>query len=477
MTTAAGICTPKNLALFVLVVGSQLIDAQKAIAQALGSDSIPTGHLANSAEEYWPAVPDSLPHHFINRLKHLPIRGSRGFMGYGLHLRETYDNYQRYYWGLGPEDKNGYLLHRAIGYADLRWNRHLRTYAELNSSTISGRTGGPRPVQDVNTLSFNQLFAELSWPLAPRAHLVLRLGKQLLQYGQGTLLDLRDANVRRSYLGAKAVAYLGNTRVDGLAMWLVRNNPGWLDDERDRTQWLLGSWLTHTYQQHLITRFDVFYLFVNRDQTLFNQGAGPEKRHTAGASAYYKRGPWNGITVFEGQLGQFAGTTIKAWKVAQLVSYEVPSPKLKPVLTLQGAIASGDHNPADGDLNTFNPLYPRVIYYGFIDNVGSSNVLVVHPRADVNLAPRVRLLTSYYRFWRTSLTDGVYGPAGVLLLPSVESGRFIGDMYDAVISYSPTTALNLQATGVYFRRRTYLLSQPDLTTDIYYGGLRLTVRS
>jgi hypothetical protein len=421
-------------------------------------------------------VPDSLPQRFIQRLKHLPLRGGRGFMGYGLHLRETYDNYQRYYWGLGPEDKDGYLLHRAIGYADLRWNRHLRAYAELNSSTISGRNGGPRPVQDINTLSFNQLFAELSWPVAPRAQLVLRLGKQLLQYGQGTLLDLRDANVRRSYLGAKAVAYLGNTRVDGLAMWLVRNNPGLLDDERDRTQWLLGGWLSHAYQQRLVSRFDVFYLLVNRDQTLFNQGAGTEKRHTVGASVYYQRGPWNGITVVEGQLGQFAGTTIQAWKVAQMVAYAVPSPKLKPMLTLQGAIASGDHNPADGELNTFNPLYPRAIYYGFIDNVGSSNVLVVHPRADVNLAPRVRLLTSYYRFWRTSRADGVYGPAGVLLLPAADSGRLIGSMVDAVLAYSPTAALNLQATGVYFRRGTYLLRQPNLTTDIYYGGLRLTVR-
>jgi len=42
-------------------------------------------------------------------------------------------------------------------------------------------------------------------------------------------------------------------------------------------------------------------------------------------------------------------------------------------------------------------------------------------------------------------------------------------MYDAVLSYSPSVTLNLQATGVYFRRGTYLLSQPTLTNDIYYG--------
>ncbi|TGE03799.1 hypothetical protein EU556_24630 [Hymenobacter fodinae] len=367
-------------------------------------------------------------------------------------------------------------MHRAIGYADLRWSRHVRAYAEINSSTITGRTGGPRPVQDVNQLSFNQLFTELAWPLAPRSRVVLRLGKQLLQYGQGTLLDIRDANVRRSFLGAKAVAYLGNTRVDGLAMWVVRNNPGPLDDARDRSQYLLGGWLTHTYQHPLLTRLDVFYLNVNRDQTVFNQGVGAEKRHTAGASMYYKRGSWNGITVVEGQLGHFASTTIRAWKVAQLVAYEMPNSKRKPVLTLQSAIASGDHNPGDGELNTFNPLYPMAIYYGFIDNVGSSNVYVVHPRADVNLAPGVRLFTSYYRFWRSSLMDGVYGPTGVRLLPSVDSGRCIGDMVDAVLSYSPTASLTLQATGVYFRRGAYLLRQPDLTSNISYGGLRLTVR-
>ncbi|UOG73389.1 alginate export family protein [Hymenobacter tibetensis] len=467
---------PKRVAPLVLAATLQLVGIGEVAAQVNRGDFTATGHLANSAEEYWPAAKDSLSNQFVSRLKHLPIRANRGFMGYGLHLRETYDNYQTYYWGLGPEDQNGYLLHRVIGYADVRWSRHVRAYAELNSSLISGRTGGPRPVQDINKLSFNQLFTEFSWSPAPRAHLVLRLGKQLLQYGQGTLLDIRDANVRRSFIGAKAMAYLGTTRLDGLALWLVRNNPGFLDDERDRSQYLLGGWLTHTYQHHLFTRLDAFYLYVNREPTRFNQGTGSEKRHTAGASLYYKRGRWNGITVVEGQLGRFAGTTIKAWKVAQLVAYTVPDLKRQPVFTLQGAVASGDHNPSDSELHTFNPLYPRAIYYGFVDNVGSSNVLVIHPRADVNLAPRVRLLTGYYCFWRTSLADGVYGPSGVLLLPAVDSGRLVGDMYDTVLSYSPTPALTLQATGVYFRRGPYLLKQPGLTTDMYYGGLRLTVR-
>ncbi|WP_226163687.1 alginate export family protein [Hymenobacter terricola] len=447
-----------------------------AKAQITGPDSVATGHLANSAEEYWPAVKDTLHNRFINRIKHLPIRSGRGFMGYGLHLRETYENYQTYYWGLGPTDRNGYLLHRAIGYADVRWNRHFRAYAEANSSTISGRTGGPRPVQDVNKLNFNQLFAELSWPLAPRAHLFVRLGQQALQYGQGTLLDLRDINVRRSFMGAKAIVYLGNTRVDGLAMWLVRNDPGFFDDGRDRTQWLLGGWLTHAYQHRLVTRLDLVYLYVHRDRTLFNQGIGAERRHTAGSSLYYKRGHWNGITEVEGQLGHFAGGPIKAWKAAQLVAYEVPSPKWRPVFTLQGALSSGDRNASDDELNTFNPLYPKGIYYGYVDNVGSSNVLVAHPRADVNLAPQIRLLTGYYRFWRTSLQDGVYVPNGVLLLPAVATGRFIGEMYDVILAYNPTPVLTMQATGVYFRRGPYLLNQPALTTDIYYGGLRVTVR-
>ncbi|TGE03798.1 hypothetical protein [Hymenobacter fodinae] len=78
--------------LVVLAATLQLGSTGGAAAQTMGSDTTATGYLANSAEEYWPAVPDSLRRTLAYRLKHLPIRANRGFMTYCLHLRETYDN-------------------------------------------------------------------------------------------------------------------------------------------------------------------------------------------------------------------------------------------------------------------------------------------------------------------------------------------------------------------------------------------------
>lgn len=109
---------------------------------------------------------------------------------------------------MGPQDDNGYVLHRVLLHSDLRYSKHFRLFTELQTSLISGRIGGARPVQDLNKLSVNQLFGEVSMAPTTDSRLRFRLGKQNLNYGQGTLLDLRDANVRRSFVGGKLLTEL-----------------------------------------------------------------------------------------------------------------------------------------------------------------------------------------------------------------------------------------------------------------------------
>ncbi len=52
-------------------------------------------------------------------------------------------------------------------------------------------------------------------------------------------------------------------------------------------------------------------------------------------------------------------------------------------------VISGDSDPDDGELGTFNPLFPRGKYFGALSPVGPRNLidvkptLTVHPRSDV----------------------------------------------------------------------------------------------
>ncbi|MDF7815881.1 alginate export family protein [Hymenobacter sp. YC55] len=457
--------------LFRTVSGLLMASFLPARLQAQGLPLTSTGFLPDAAEEQWPMRPDTL-----GRLpaKSRPWRAAKGAFTWGGQLRETYENYQGYYWGLGQQDRNGYFLQRILVHADGRWNARLRLYGELQSSLLWGRNGGPRPVQDLNQLAVQQLFGEVRvWETGPTS-VDLRFGKQVLHYGQGTLLDLRDANVRRSFVGVKAILRRRALRVDAFLMRAVQTQPGLFDDQADATQQVGGIWVTQRKSKATSALFHAYYLVVRRVQSRFTQGVGPETRHTVGAAWQYRQGVWSGYSEVDGQAGTFAGHPLAAWKAAQQVTYTVPA-RFAPAFSLQAAISSGDANAQHKELQTFNPLYPKAIYYGFIDNIGSANVVLVHPKAEVAFLPRLRVVAGYYRFWRQSTQDGLYAPNGAYLLPALTQERAIGQMLDGVVSYGPSAACALQLTSSYFIRGPYLRGQPGLKANIFFTGLRATL--
>ncbi len=226
-------------------------------------DSVGTGYMPDAAEEYWPALKSEdagKPNDVFSRLGHIPIHNNKGFVSLGGSLREVYERFNNYLWGIGPQDNNGYLLHRILLHADVRYNKHFRVFGELESSFQSDRNGGPRPVQDVNKLALTELFAEYATETGDQTVLKFRIGEQVLHYGVGSLLDIRDANVHRSFVGGKAIIERGNDKLDVFAMELVTTNEGFFDDQIDPSQKIAGAWFTHTYRGSWLRKIDLFYL-------------------------------------------------------------------------------------------------------------------------------------------------------------------------------------------------------------------------
>lgn len=434
------------------------------------SDSLKTGYLADAAEEYWPLSDRDL----LTRLGHMPIRSGKGFISLGGSIREQYDRFSNYQWGIGPQDGNGYLLHRVLLHADFRYNKHLRLFTELQSSFISGRNGGARPVQDLNKLAFTQAFAEYSFQAGGRTTLKLRVGEQALHYGVGSLLDIRDANVHRSFAGAKLIMEAGKSKLDIFAMALVKNNPGYFDDRIDPSQKIAGAWFVQRYGNSWINKLDLFYLYTRHEGVVFSQGKGRDERHTLGAGLSLVKDGWSSYTEGDLQLGKFNGANILAWKITQTLGYHFAS-RLSPNISLQSAMSSGDKNPADGTLQTFNPIYPKAIYYGFIDNAGASNIFIVHLRAGLQPVKKLNLTAGYYRFWRQSLADGIYGPGGNYLLPPANDQRSLGQMFDLLAGYAFSARVGLTAIGTFYNRGGFLRNMPETGHDVWYTGLNATV--
>src|SRR5258706_15688652 len=444
--------------------------------QAQIKDSLKTGYLLDAAEEYWPAHQPGEQKNFSDKINHIPIRGGKGFISMGGYFREMYEVYDNYLWGRGPQDNDGYFLHRAIVHADFRYNKNIRVFAQAQSSFLSGRNGGPRPVQDLNKLAFDQIFGEYSVHLKSKPLFSFRFGKQALHYGIGSLLDIRETNVRRSFFGVKFIAEHKNAKVDLFAMELVKGNPGFFDDKIDQSQKIAGTWIIQTFPRKFFNRLDAYYLYTHRASVKFAQGLGTESRHTVGTALNFLKRRWSGYTELDLQFGKFNGYPILAWKLTQTLTYQLNNIFLKPAWSIQSAMSSGDRNLQNNTLNTFNPVYPKAIYYGFIDNAGSANMILIHGKIELEPVKKVKLTTSYYKFWRQSIKDGLYAPNGSLLISSRSDQRQVGSMIDIVALYIYSRHFSLLAIVTCYKRGPFLKAEPSTPQDIRYLGITATLR-
>jgi len=184
----------------------------------------PSYHLDRS-EENWSFLQDSsLRTDFWDPIKYFQLGREGWYLSLGGEFRPMYEFNKNYNWGEGPQDDNGLYLNRLIGSADFRFGSHARVFFELKSGLEFGRNGGPRPSIDEDKLDLSQLFVDV--PLSKeRLPLVIRVGRQELNYGDGSLLAIRELNVRREFDGVKLLFRPEGWSVDAFAMRPVCSAP------------------------------------------------------------------------------------------------------------------------------------------------------------------------------------------------------------------------------------------------------------
>lgn len=391
------------------------------------------------SEENWEGFRTAAPDDFSDRLKYLPFGKNGSFLTLAGDLRGVFELYDHSGWGLGPEDNDGYLLHRLMFSADVHWGRQARVFFELRSGESYGREGGPRPSQDQDTLDISQLF--FGWQTAKNSGeplLELKVGRQELNYGEGTLLAIRDLNVRRTFDGVKLIVRPKEPwRFDLLAFQPAQIKVGSFDDGFDDTQSLWGIWAQRPFSDRpFLTKVEVYFLNLERDRATYRQGAAGERRRTLGINLHGRRGAFSTFTELDLQVGDFADGKIRAWKYAQRLSWTYPERRFSPTIRLQGAISSGDQDPADPDLETFHPLFPRGLYYGRLDSSGSLNAVVVHPEISLKVAASLTLGASIFWFRRQSRDDGLYSQPGFLLRSGADlNDREVGRLHELALRW------------------------------------------
>ncbi|HYS44581.1 MAG TPA: alginate export family protein, partial [Geobacteraceae bacterium] len=168
----------------------------------------------------------------------------------------------------------------------------------------------------------------------------------------------------------------------------------------------------------------------------FDQGAARETRHSVGTRVWRAAAPldYNFEAIY--QWGSFGNGDIRAWTVASDTGYTFPALPLRPRFGLRADIASGDEDPANPDLQTFNPLFPKGSYFSEAALIGPANFIDLDPSLGIHLTNRLALLIDWDFFWRESTHDGLYNNAVALVRSGkTRDARYIGNMSQAQLSW------------------------------------------
>ncbi len=365
--------------------------------------------------------------HFLERLKYISLGEKPGFyLSVGGEFRSQYERFNNLAFGAEEDDPSGWLLQRLMLHTDWRLGR-FRIFTQFLSASHFFETTESSPVER-DDLNLHQGFIEYRFDLAEDQHLTARLGRQELWYGSRRLISVREGpNVRLSFDAAKVVFETPELKIDAFYAQPVRNQPTVFDNSRISDEKLWSAYAVLKTPRFVPGSLDLYYIGLQSDRRLYEEGQASETRHSIGLRHWgeYKRWRYNHELVY--QFGSFGKGDISAYTISVDVAYRLSERGWKPEIGLKTEIISGDKAQGDGDLNTFNALYPRAAYFGLIAQIGPANLVDFHPSITFNPFADYEFTLDWDFFWRHRLSDGFYGPNAFLERPgSASNQRFLG---------------------------------------------------
>jgi hypothetical protein len=402
--------------------------------------------VANRWAEDWSVLADpALRTGPLDAGKYIPLssQDAKTYVSLGASLRERWELNAAPAFATGANRQDSYLLQRLEVHADIHFDANWRAFVQLEDA----RAPGKRTVSSVdeNRADLRLAFLEYTGTLGP-ATIKARVGRQDFQFDLQRFISSRDGpNVRQSFDAIWADWELEPWRVLGFISQPVQyafDQP--FDDQSNRH--FRFSMLRAERHVFGTDELSFYYALYERDNARFLDAVGNERRHVldarfAGAAAGFD---WD-LEVM-GQLGDVGHSSIGAWAAGTRTGYTAASWPMSPRFGLQVDAASGDTNPRDGRLGTFNPLFPNGYYFSLAGYTGYANVIHVKPSVTVSPAPGLKLALATGLQWRMTTADAVY--------------------VQPVVPVAGTAGRGGNWTGVYVQLRADYAFGPNLTGAI-----------
>lgn len=379
---------------------------------------------------------DSYESDFFDPIKNIHL-GPDWRLSLGGEFRYQMDHETNKNFGAADPTSDTFHLFRYMLHADFKYRDLFRVFVQGVSAFDEGRDLARRGI-DENRWDIQQLFFDLKI-LGEDKPLTLRVGRQDLQYGNQRLVSPLDwANVRRRFDGVKLFAKGETWDID---LWWVR--PVVVQrkqHDRDNEDIdFYGAYVTYKgIPRHGLDVY--FFALIDSGNPMNPNGrAGDRNIYTLGARFWGKTAGFDYETELAGQWGHWAGDTVQAWSWTIDGGYNLADLACKPRLGVGFDWTTGDKNPTDSSVGTFDQLFPLGHkYLGFLDLVGRKNITALNINLSAWVVPeKVKAYMAYHAFWLSENKDALYSAGGGALRrdPTGRSGTEVGQELDLTVAW------------------------------------------
>jgi hypothetical protein len=366
----------------------------------------------NRWNENWGALANPcVPKKPFDYFKYIPLSSDGiSYLSLGAGLRERLEITNSALFGTGVSRPDSYVIQRAQVHGDLRLGEHVQIFAQLEDA---------RPFQkdtvspvDKNPLDVEQAFITYTERIGEDVFKA-RVGRQEMAFDLQRFVAVRDGpNVRQSFDALWADWETGLWRTIGYVTRPVQyRDTSLFDDVSNRH--LVFNGIRIERKKVGPGDFSAYYSRYSRDGSRFLDGSGDERRDVIDVRYSGNAEGFDWDVEVMGQGGRIGNKTISAWALGSLAGYTFTGQSWKPRLGLQFDMASGDHHPGDGQIGSFNPLFPNGYYFTLAGFTGYTNLVHVKPSISFKPAGALTIFGALGLQWRETAADAVYAQGSV----------------------------------------------------------------
>lgn len=424
--------------------------------------------------DYLDGEPGSYQPDSFDPIKNIHL-GDEWRLSIGGDLRFRLESETNSAFGARRRTQDTFQLYRYLLHFDLKYDDTLRLFLQLGLMHEEDRDFPVRAI-DENLGALHQLFLDIK-PFGGESPLTLRVGRQELLYGKQRIISPLDwANTRRRFDAVKLIWEEKNWQLDAFWSRPIPVQRTQFDDWNDRVDFY-GAYFTYRgWKQHGL---DLFFLGLQDrgDRVNPNGRMGDVNRFTLGSRFWGKSGPWDYEALLAGQWGHWAGDNIEAWAWLVQGGYTFESVAWQPRIGAGVDWASGDDDPFDGSVETFDQLFPLGhAYLGYSDLFGRQNIQAVNVNVSAWPIPKkVRTYAALHTFWLQSREDALYNVAGIAGRrdPTGSSGRELGHELDLTLLWNLDVHQSVLLGYSHFWADNFIVnSGPDDDPGLFYVQYR-----